>query len=94
MSNGFDTITREELFKLSNKDVEKLEIENLEETDGTEKMNFELLKNHNNVNFRTDNFSIRKLTFYDVNRRKNIIRYIIKTGRFYSSKNFNMEAFF
>lgn len=94
LKNENEGITREELFKLSNKDIEKLEIENLEETDGTEKMNFELLKKHNNVKFITENFSIKKLTFYDVNRRKNIIRYIIKTGRFYSSKKFNMEAVF
>ena len=89
-----ECITGEELFKLSNKDVEKLEIENLYETDGTEKMNFELLKKHNNVKFRTKDFSIRKLTFYDVNQRKNIICYIIKTDGFYSPKNFNMEAVF
>lgn len=87
-------ITGEELFKLSNKDVKKLEIENLYETVGTQKMNFELLKKHNNVKFRTKNFSIRKLTFYDVNQRKNMICYIIKTDGFYSPKNFNMEAVF
>lgn len=85
------SIAGKELLKLSNKEVEKLEIKNFDEI---EEINFELMEEHNNIKFRTEDFSIRKLTFYDVNRRKNIIRYIIKTGRFYSSKNFNMEAVF
>ena len=79
------------MLKLSNKEVEKLEIKNFDEI---EEINFELMEEHNNVKFRTEDFSIRKLTFYDVNQRKNIIRYIIKTDGFYSPKNFNMETVF
>lgn len=85
------SIAGKELLKLSNKEVEKVEIENFDEI---EEINFELMEEHNNVKFRTEDFSIRKLTFYDVNQRKNIIRYIIKTDGFYSPKNFNMEAVF
>jgi hypothetical protein len=85
------SIAGKELLKLSNKEVEKVEIENFDEI---EEINFELMEEHNNVKFRTEDFSIRKLTFYDVNQRKNIIRYIIKTGSFYGSKKFNMEAVF
>lgn len=85
------SIAGKELLKLSNKEVEKLEIKNFDEI---EEINFEFMKEHNNVKFRTEDFSIRKLTFYDVNQRKNIIRYIIKNDGFYSSKNFNMEAVF
>ena len=85
------SIAGKELLKLSNKEVEKLEIKNFDEI---EEINFELMEEHNNVKFRTEDFSIRKLTFYDVNQRKNIIRYIIKTDGFYSPKNFNMETVF
>ena len=85
LKNGnsiYDFYLKKENKSIAGKELLKLEI------------NFELMEEHNNVKFRTEDFSIRKLTFYDVNQRKNIIRYIIKTDGFYSPKNFNMEAVF
>ena len=71
-------IKEAELIKLSKKDVKELEIENYCKTD---EINFELLKEHNKVKFMSKDFVARKLTFYDINLRKNISRYIIRDAK-------------
>lgn len=85
------SVTGKELLKLSNKEVEKVEIENFDEI---EEINFELMKEHNKVKFRTEDFVIRKLTFYNVNQEENIVRYIIRDTKFYDPYIFNMEIVF
>ena len=73
-----ESISESKLLKLSKKDVKELEIENYCKTDT---INFKLLKEHKKVKFISKDFVIRKLTFYDVNSRKNIECYAIKDAR-------------
>lgn len=84
-------IKEAELIKLSKKDVKELEIENYRETD---EINFELLKEHNKVKFMSKDFVARKLTFYDIELRKNISRYIIRDARDCWPYIFKMELEF
>lgn len=91
LKNGNKNISEGELLKLSKKDVKELEIENYRETD---EINFELLKEHNKVKFMSKDFVARKLTFYDIELRKNISRYIIRDARDCWSYIFKMELEF
>lgn len=85
------SISECELLKLSKKDVKKLEIENYCKTDA---INFELLKEHNNVKFISKDFVIRKLTCYDINSKKSINRYTIKDARDFKPYIFKTELKF
>ena len=78
LKNEKENISESELLKLSKKDVKELEIENYRETDA---INFKLLKEHKKVKFISKDFVIRKLTFYDINSRKNMERYVIRDAR-------------
>ena len=78
LKEGNENINEAKMFKLSKKDVKKLEIENYRETDA---INFKLLKEHKKVKFISKDFVIRKLTFYDINSRKNMERYAIRDAR-------------
>lgn len=91
LKNGNKNISEGELLKLSKKDVKELEIENYRETD---EINFELLKEHNKVKFMSKDFVARKLTFYDIELRKNISRYIIRDARDCWPYIFKMELEF
>ena len=91
LKNGNKNISEVELLKLSKKDVKELEIENYRETD---EINFELLKEHNKVKFMSKDFVARKLTFYDIELRKNISRYIIRDARDCWPYIFKMELEF
>lgn len=76
-----ESISESKLLKLSKKDVKKLEIENYRVID---EINFELLKEHRQVKFiskDSETFVIRKLTFYDINSKKVVNRYIIRDER-------------
>ena len=78
LKEGNENINEAEMFKLSKKDVKKLEIENYRVID---EINFELLKEHREVKFISKDFVIRKLTFYDINSKKNMERYAIRDAR-------------
>ena len=81
LKEGNENINEAEMFKLSKKDVKKLEIENYRVID---EINFELLKEHRQVKFiskDSETFVIRKLTFYDINSKKVVNRYTIRDER-------------
>lgn len=91
LKNEKENISESELLKLSKKDVKELEIENYRETDA---INFKLLKEHKKVKFISKDFVIRKLTFYDINSRKNMERYAIRDTRDLRSYIFKTELKF
>lgn len=91
LKKGNENINEGKLLKLPRNAVKELEIENYRETD---EINFELLKEHNKVKFISKNFVIRKLTFYDINSKKNIERYTIRDARDFEPHVFKMELEF
>ena len=91
MKKGNENINEGKLLKLPRNAVKELEIENYRETD---EINFELLKEHNKVKFMSKDFVARKLTFYDIELRKNISRYIIRDARDCWPYIFKMELEF
>ena len=94
LKKGNENINEGKLLKLPRNAVKELEIENYCKTD---EINFELLKEHNKVKFISKDFEefvIRKLTFYDINSKKNIERYTIRDARDFEPHVFKMELEF